>query len=88
VPELCRVESNHRITHKGQPVIQVCERVPGERPRMVVQGRRTEDNSQCTVIVIHEQNGTWTIHGLGNQGIRLPPADMSTLAKEILSRTP
>lgn len=25
-----------------------------------------------TVIVIHEESGTWAIHGLGNQGVRVP----------------
>jgi hypothetical protein len=53
---------------------------------MVVQGRSTEDGSQCTVIVIHELDGTWAIHGLGNQGIRLPVADMVALAETILKR--
>lgn len=49
-------------------MIKVSERVPGERARVVVSGRNTEDDSQCTVIVIDEENGAWVIHGLGNQG--------------------
>ena len=53
---------------------------------MVVQGQRIEDGSHCTVIVIHEERGTWAIHGLGNQGIRLPAANMTALAETILKR--
>jgi hypothetical protein len=50
----------------------------------VVQGRRTDDNSTCTLVVIHEDNGTWAIHGLGNLGVRLPTADMVALVEAIL----
>lgn len=67
-------------------MIEVSDRVPGERARLVVQGRRTDDNSACTLVVIHEQSGTWAIHGLGNQGVRLPDADMAALAEAILER--
>ena len=68
-------------------MIEISDRVPGERARVVVQGRSTEDGSHCTVIVIHEQDGTWAIHGLGNPGVRLPTADMAALAGAILERT-
>jgi hypothetical protein len=67
-------------------VIQVSERVPGERARLVVTGRSTENNRPCTVIVIHEKAGTWAIHGLGNQGIQLSAPDMAELAEAILER--
>ena len=67
-------------------MIEISDRVPGERAGVVVQGRSTEDASRCTVIVIHEQDGTWAIHGLGNPGVRLPPADMAALADAILER--
>jgi hypothetical protein len=76
-----------RVKDKDRAVIHVSERVPGERARVVVQGRSTEDGSQCTVIVIHEQDGTWTIHGLGNQGVQLTSPDMAALAETILKRT-
>jgi hypothetical protein len=86
VPKLCAVEPGNRITDKDQPVIQVSDRVPGERARVVMSGRSTEDGSHCTVIVIHEQDGTWAIHGLGNPGVRLPPADMVALSEAVLER--
>jgi hypothetical protein len=57
-------------------VIEMSDRVPGERARLVVQGRRTDDRSVCTLVVIHECSGTWAIHGLGNPGVRLSAADM------------
>jgi hypothetical protein len=86
VPALCPLEPGNRTTSKGQAVIQVSDRVPGERARVVMSGRSTEDGSHCTVIVIHEQDGTWAIHGLGNPGVRLPPADMVALSEVILER--
>jgi hypothetical protein len=38
------------------------------------------------VIVIHKQDGTWAIHGLGNPGVRLPAVDMVGLGEAILER--
>ncbi len=58
-------------------MIEVTDRVPGERTRLVVWGRRTDDTTTCTLVVIHEDSGTWTIHGLGNPGVRVPTADMT-----------
>lgn len=84
MPELCAVESDDETT--GRAVIQVSERVPGERARLVVSGRRTDDRSQCTVLVIQEQDHTWAIHGLGNQGVRVSTADMVALGEAILER--
>jgi hypothetical protein len=84
VPELCAVESDDETT--GRAVIQVSERVPGERARLVVSGRRTDDGSACTLLVIHEDSGTWAIHGLGNQGVRLSAADMAALGDAIVER--
>jgi hypothetical protein len=72
--------------HGSQTVIEVTDRVPGERARLVVKGRRADDNSTCTLVVIHERSGTWAIHGLGNPGVRLPTADMAALAEAILVR--
>ena len=82
--ELCAVESDDETT--DWEVIQVSERVPGERARLVVSGRRTDDGSQCTVIVIHEDSGTWAIHGLGNQGVRVSAVDMVALGEAIVVR--
>lgn len=65
-------------------MIEVTDRVPGERARLVVKGRRTDDNNACTLVVIHECSGTWAIHGLGNPGVRLPTVDMVALAEAIL----
>lgn len=82
-------------TTDNQEPQQIRDQVPGERDRLVVSGRNTEDNRPCTMIVIHheplpgvvhEQAGTWVIHGLGNQGIRLPTPDMAELAEAILER--
>lgn len=70
----------------GFAVIEVSDRVPGERARIVVMGRNAETGSRCTVIVIYEDDGTWAIHGLGNQGVRISVTDMRALAEAILTR--
>jgi hypothetical protein len=57
-----------------------------ERGRLHAQGRCTDDNSNCTLLVIHEANGSWVIHGLGAPGVRLSKAEMVTLAEKILVR--
>lgn len=82
--ELCSVEPNDET--RGLAVIEVSDRVPEERARLVVSGRNTEDDRPCTVIVIHEEGGTWAIHGLGNQGVRASPTDMRALAEAIVTR--
>jgi hypothetical protein len=57
-----------------------------ERGRLHAQGRRTDDNSCCTLLVIHEANSSWAIHGLGAPGVRLSKAEMIALAEKILGR--
>lgn len=58
-----------------------------ERGRVAAQGRCTDDGSRTTLLVVHEMNGSWTIHGLGAPGVQLSAADMITLAEAILERT-
>lgn len=58
-----------------------------ERGRMVVEGRRIDDNTQCTVVVIHERTGQWGIypHGFGKFGVRLPQAEAFKMAQTIVA---
>lgn len=49
-------------------------------------GRTTDGGSRCTLIVIHEVDGSWTLHGLGAPGVRLPSANMVALCESILDR--
>jgi hypothetical protein len=69
-------------------VIDVPETVHSqrERGRLHAQGRRANDNSWCTLLVIHEMDGSWAIHGLGAPGVRLSKAEMIGLAEAILGR--
>ena len=67
-------------------VIQVSERVPGERARIVAQGRSSNDGSTATLVIIHEENGSWSIHGLGVAGVTLRNADMIAVVESILAR--
>lgn len=57
-----------------------------ERGRLTTRGRSTDDNSWTTLLVIHELDGAWTIHGLGAPGVKLSPVDMVELATAILER--
>jgi hypothetical protein len=65
-------------------VIHVSDRVPGERARLVAQGHRSDDHSTATLLIIHEDNGSWTIHGLGAPGVTLSKTDMIAVAESIL----
>lgn len=67
-------------------MIQESDRVPGERARLVAQGQRSDDRSSTTLVIIHEKNGSWSIHGLGAPGVTLSEADMIALAESILAR--
>jgi hypothetical protein len=65
--------------------VHVTDKVPGERSRVTVRGRGTDDNSARTLVVIHELGGSWAIHGLGAPGVRLSKAVMVALAEPILA---
>jgi hypothetical protein len=68
------------------PEIRVSERVPGERARIVAQGQRSDDGSTATLVIIHEENGSWSIHGLGAPGVTLSKTDITAVAESILGR--
>ena len=57
-----------------------------ERGRLTTRGRSTDDGSWTTLLVVHELDGAWTIHGLGAPGVKLSQADMVTLVEQILER--
>ena len=57
-----------------------------ERGRLTARGRRTDDSTMCTLLVIHELDGAWTFHGLGAPGVRLSAVDMVELTTAILER--
>jgi hypothetical protein len=56
-----------------------------ERGRLHAQGHRTDDRSDCTLLV-READGSWAIHGLGAPGVRLTRDVMVTLTEAILGR--
>jgi hypothetical protein len=57
-----------------------------ERGRLTTRGRTTDDGSWTTLLLVHELDGAWTIHGLGAPGVKLSQADMVTLVEQILER--
>jgi hypothetical protein len=62
----------------------------GERGRLHAQGRRTDDNTHHTLLIINETGGSWVIYGLGAPGVRLTMRltkdVMVTLTEAILVR--
>lgn len=57
-----------------------------ERGRLTAHGRRTDDRSRTTLLLIHELDGTWSFHGLGAPGVQVTKADVIALAESILER--
>ncbi|MGH3896909.1 MAG: hypothetical protein ACRDTA_01395 [Pseudonocardiaceae bacterium] len=57
-----------------------------ELGRLATRGRSTDGGSPATLLVVHEIDESWTIHGLGAPGVTLPAADMVALAESILKR--
>lgn len=57
-----------------------------ERSRLAVDGKRTDDGSKCTLVVVHEVGGTWAAypHGADQLGVRLPRAEAVKVAQAIL----
>ncbi len=57
-----------------------------ERGRLTAQGRCSDDDSDHTLLIINEADGSWTIHGLGAPGVRLAKDAMVALAAQVLER--
>jgi hypothetical protein len=61
---------------------------PRGRGRLVVLGRRTDNDQRCTLLVVNEADGSWSFHGLGAAvGVKLGQADTLALVELILART-
>jgi hypothetical protein len=58
-----------------------------ERTRLTVDGKRTDDNTRCTLIVINEIGKTWALypHGAAQLGVRISDGDAAELARAILA---
>ncbi len=56
-----------------------------ERGRMVAPGRSSADGSRCTLLVVHENDGSWSFHGLGVPGVTISESDATALARGILT---
>ncbi len=55
-----------------------------EHGRMAAQGRCSDDGSDHTLLVVHENDGSWSFHGLGATGVKISRADATALAQGIL----
>jgi hypothetical protein len=60
-----------------------------EAGRVVLEGRRADDGTRCTLVAIREINGTWALypHGLTELGARLRKEDAATLGRAIVEAT-
>jgi hypothetical protein len=59
-----------------------------ERGRVVVPGKRTDDDDRCTLVVVHEvAGGRWAFypHGWDKFGVRLEKAEAVQVARAILA---
>lgn len=61
----------------------------GEHSRTTLDGRRTDDSTRYTLLVISEIGGTWALypHGVDQLGVRLSKSEATTLA-QVISETP
>jgi hypothetical protein len=61
---------------------------PRERDRLIALGRRTDDDTRCTLLVVSEADGSWSFYGLGAlAGVKLSKDDTLALIESILART-
>ena len=82
--ELDSLRNHFRVSAAEQlPEVQ---RPLRERGRITAQGRSTDDNSKCTLLVIHEADGLWSIQGRGAPGVTLSKAATIELVEAILAR--
>jgi hypothetical protein len=58
-----------------------------ERGRMVAPARSCADGSRCTLLVVQENDGSWSFHGLGVPGVKVSEDDATALAQGILTVT-
>ena len=55
-----------------------------KRGRVTAQDHRIPDDSTCTLLIINEADGAWTIHGLGAIRVWLTKDVTVTLVESIL----
>lgn len=58
-----------------------------ERGRVVVQGRRTDDGSRCSLVAVQDHGGGWALypHGADQLGVRVAGPEAATVANAILT---
>lgn len=69
----------------SDPVDRIVVQLAGERGRVVVGGRRTDDHNRCDLLIVHESGGTWALypHGAARFGVRINAA-AAAVVREIL----
>lgn len=72
---LCRMIDVPEETHRDKT----------ELGRLTTRGRSIDDGSGTTLLLVHETDGSWSVHGLG-AGVTLAAGDMVALATAVLER--
>ena len=67
-----------------EPVIMQRE---NERSRTTAAGKRTDNGTRCTMLLVAEVGGMWVFypHGAAQLGVRIPKAEAVKLARAILA---
>ena len=57
-----------------------------EHSRLVAEGKRTDDGTLCSLVLVEEVGGTWAAypHGAAQLGVRLSRTEASRVARRIL----
>ncbi|MGH3940735.1 MAG: hypothetical protein ACRDTG_19285 [Pseudonocardiaceae bacterium] len=58
-----------------------------EQSRTILDGRRTDDEQTCSLILVHEVGEWWALypHGVSSFGVRLERAEAVKMAQAILA---
>lgn len=58
-----------------------------ELERLTVDGKRTDDGTRCTLLLVSETGGVWALylHGATRLGVRIAKAQAVKLAQSILA---
>ncbi len=73
-------------TARDNTAVPVIMQRANERGRIAVDGKRTDDDTLCKLVVVHEVGGAWALypHGWGKFGVRLPKDEAVQVARAIL----
>lgn len=74
------------MTRGTDPVEPAVSQRRDELARLVADGRRTDDNSTCSLVLLRKTGGDWWLypHGVDKFGVRLSDQEARRVAQTIL----